>query len=133
MFNLFRSRPAGPREAEPQPDPPPPHASEPCERFSGCSGEEWLEILIRSIDEPVIDGVPMPRFPEAVLQVNTVGHAGAQPLREAAQYFALVDRYARQLGRPLGQDTRLLDFGCGWGRILRFFLRDCRAAHLQGV
>jgi len=27
----------------------------------------------------------------------------------------------------------VLDFGCGWGRILRCFLKDCPAANLRGV
>ena len=133
MFKLFRTRQSGPHAADSPTDQPPPPAGEPCDRFNGLSAPAWLEILIRSIDEPVIDGVRMPAFPDDTLQTNTVGHAGAQPLREAFMYFALVEQYTQKLGRPLGRTTQLLDFGCGWGRILRFFLRDCQAAHLRGV
>jgi ubiquinone/menaquinone biosynthesis C-methylase UbiE len=133
VFKLFRTPPSGPPAADSRVEQPSPQAAEPCDRFSGLASPAWLETLIRSIDEPVIDGAQMPGFPDATLQINTVGHAGAHPLREAFMFFTLVEQYTQQLGRPLGRTTRLLDFGCGWGRILRFFLRDCRAAHLCGV
>ena len=42
----------------------------------------------------------MPAFPDDTLQTNTVGHAGAQPLREAFMYFALVEQYTQ--GRTFG-------------------------------
>jgi predicted RNA methylase len=40
---------------------------------------------------------------------------------------------SRTFGRPLSPETRILDFGCGWGRILRFFLKDVPAKNLIGV
>jgi SAM-dependent methyltransferase len=102
-------------------------------RFSGLNDDEWLALLIRSVTEPVIDGVRMPGFPDDVLQKNTVGSAGEHALREAFTFFSFVKKHARQLGRPVNGKTRVLDFGCAWGRILRCFLKDCHAANLQGV
>jgi SAM-dependent methyltransferase len=34
---------------------------------------------------------------------------------------------------PFGLSTRVLDFGCGWGRMLRCYLRDVSARNLHGV
>jgi 2-polyprenyl-3-methyl-5-hydroxy-6-metoxy-1,4-benzoquinol methylase len=102
-------------------------------RFSTLSDQEWLGTLIRSLDEPVIDGVRMPGYPDAATQRSTVGSSGAQPLQEVFNFFTAVKAYGKRLGRPLQADTRVLDFGCGWGRILRFFLRDCNAANLHGI
>jgi len=107
--------------------------TDPFARFSTLTDQEWLGLLIRSVDEPVIDGVRMPGFPDAITQRSTVGSVGAQPLQEVFGFFAAVKAYGKQLGRPLQVDTRILDFGCGWGRILRFFLRDCLAANLHGI
>src|SRR5262245_47581476 len=107
--------------------------TDPFARFSTLTDQEWLGLLIRSVDEPVIDGVRMPGFPDAITQRSTVGSVGAQPLQEVFGFFTAVKAYGKQLGRPLQVDTRILDFGCGWGRILRFFLRDCLAANLHGI
>jgi SAM-dependent methyltransferase len=108
-------------------------ASEPFERFAGLTDEEWLAVLIRSVTEPVIDGVQMPGFPDDQLQRNTVGNTGAHTLQEAFLFYSVVRKYTEDARNPLDGQTRLLDFGCGWGRILRFFLKDCRADHLLGV
>ena len=118
MFNLFGRR--KPRD-------------EPSARFSGLSDDDWLALLVRSVTEPVIDGVRMPGFPDDLLQRNTVGSAGEQALREAFTFVSFVKKHASQLGRPVNGETRVLDFGCGWGRILRCFLKDCPAANLRGV
>jgi 2-polyprenyl-3-methyl-5-hydroxy-6-metoxy-1,4-benzoquinol methylase len=105
----------------------------PFDEFSKLSDQEWLAILVRSIREPVIDGVRMPGFPSEAVQRSTVGSSGAQPLQEVFNFFSAVKGYGERLGRPLQVDTRVLDFGCGWGRILRFFLRDCSPANLHGI
>ena len=118
MFKLFGKR--KPRD-------------EPFAHFASLSDEEWLALLIRSLTAPVIDGVRMPGFPDDVLQKNTVGSAGEQALREAFTFISFVKKHARQLGRPVNGETRVLDFGCAWGRILRCFLKDCQAANLHGV
>jgi SAM-dependent methyltransferase len=118
VFNLFkRSKPP----------------SEPHERFAELTDDEWLALLVRSVSEPIIDGIRMPGFPDDMLQRNTVGSAGEQALREAFMFISFVKKYARELGHPVNSTTRLLDFGCAWGRILRCFLKDCPADHLRGV
>jgi SAM-dependent methyltransferase len=106
---------------------------DPFERFSDVSDQAWLELLIQSVDSPVVDGVPMPRFPADDVQRSTVGSSGAHALREGFQFFSVVKRYAAQVENPLRGDTAVLDFGCGWGRILRFFLKDCGPANLTGI
>jgi GT2 family glycosyltransferase/SAM-dependent methyltransferase len=107
--------------------------TDPFARFSSLPDQEWLSILIRSVEEPVIDGIRMPSFPDEVTQKTIVGAVGAHTLREAFNFFSTVKKYCGRLDRPLDGQTRLLDFGCGWGRILRFFLKDCHPAHLWGI
>lgn len=36
-------------------------------------------------------------------------------------------------GNGLGDDTKVMDFGCAWGRIIRFWLRDLPPENLHGV
>lgn len=102
-------------------------------RFRGLNDAAWLEVLTRSVEEPTIDGVRMPAFPDPLLQRNTVGSTGEHAMREAFKFFTVVRDEVALLGSPLDRHTRVLDFGCGWGRIIRCFLRDCEADHLQGI
>ena len=99
MFNLFkRSKPP----------------NEPHERFAELTDDEWLALLVRSVTEPVIDGIRMPGFPDDMLQRNTVGSAGEQALREAFTFLSFVKKYARELGHPVDGTTRVSRF---WVRV----------------
>ena len=106
---------------------------EPVTQFSGLSDEAWVNLLMRSVTEPVLEGIRMPGFPDAQTQTKTVGYHGEEALRYATPFYLLVKKYALELDRPIDATTRVLDFGCGWGRILRFFLKDCQTAHLHGI
>jgi SAM-dependent methyltransferase len=72
-------------------------------------------------------------YPSAELQVNTVGLAGAAALSQAFQFWLDVRDACRASGLVLGPSTRILDFGCGWGRIARFFFRDTRPENVMGI
>lgn len=101
-------------------------------RLRALSDESWLHLLNRSVDEAVIDGIAFPRFPSAQQQANFVGSAYRDALQEAFNFVSLFRGYAGALGAPIGRDTQLLDFGCGWGRFLRFFWKDVAPANLHG-
>ncbi|GBQ12587.1 class I SAM-dependent methyltransferase [Swaminathania salitolerans] len=108
-------------------------ASDLFDRFRTCSDEEWLRLLVTSLDLEVIDGVAMPRFPDDNLQREIHGHSGEISLHEAWLFLREVKAYARYAGQGLGPDTRLLDFGCGWGRIARLFMKDIRPENIFGI
>lgn len=93
---------------------------------------EWLKLLQRSVYERSIMGIDFPGFPAPSLQAEFVGSANEDALKEAFAFYVLVKGYASKLGRPLGLGSRLLDFGCGWGRFLRFFWRDVGSEGLYG-
>jgi hypothetical protein len=59
----------------------------------------------------------LPRVPEPVLQARWNGtSAAALATQGAAFYRRLCERFERHGERPL-RDARVLDFGCGWGRL----------------
>ena len=103
------------------------------ETFRGRSDEAWLDILLASVRAPEIDGVRMPAFPAEHLQREMHGHAGAVSLHEAFSFFREIKAYAEYAGRPLAPHRTLLDFGCGWGRVLRLFMKDVQCRNLFGA
>jgi SAM-dependent methyltransferase len=92
----------------------------------------WLKLLMRSIDEPEIDGVKFPAFPKGDIQRRYVGTEYADTLLEASRFHALVKTRAHSLGIALTRGHDVLDFGCGWGRFMRLFWRDVGARGLHG-
>lgn len=66
------------------------------------------------------------------MQQNWTGSIGDATLQEAFDFYRLVLARSRAYGRPVGRATRVLDFGCGWGRITRFFLREVDPGNLVG-
>lgn len=101
--------------------------------FGSLSDRQWLRTLLSSIRKPVQRGLALPGFPPATVQRNFVGSADDAALREAARFYAIVKKYCGELDVPLRGTSRVLDFGVGWGRILRFFLKDVAVSGLYGA
>jgi ubiquinone/menaquinone biosynthesis C-methylase UbiE len=88
--------------------------------------QQWYERLVRSIHEPT-EGLP--GFPSAYQQEVFVGKSNEAALAEAFHFYQQV----KAGSYPLRRNSPVLDFGVGWGRILRFFLNDVDPAYLYGV
>jgi SAM-dependent methyltransferase len=102
-------------------------------RFRHLSDDQYFYLLMQSVASRVIQGVTFPGFPDDQIQATFVGSAGRQALFEANEFWRLLKSTAAGLGKPLGPDTRALDFGCGWGRYLRFLNKDVPSESLFGV
>jgi len=97
-----------------------------------ASDEQWLSFLLKSVSTQVIDGVEFPGFPPSDLQARFVGSSNEGALNEAFRFYQFVKRNAENAGAPLRPEQKLLDFGCGWGRYLRFFWKDIASENLHG-
>ena len=100
--------------------------------ITNLSDEKWLDTLIQSVSTRVINDIEFPGFPSDELQTQFVGSANEHTLREAFAFYKLVKESARKFANPLRQESHFLDFGCGWGRFLRFFWKDIDEANLFG-
>ena len=101
--------------------------------FKGVDDEEWLKLLLLGQEgRPELRGV-LPGFPEDGLQIESTGLAGPPALRQAFPIYRLFKGLFEQHGGRLSDCERVLDFGCGWGRILRFFLKDVDPGTLWGI
>ncbi len=101
--------------------------------FNSMPDSKYLSLLIKSIKRPVYRGVRLPGFPEDAVQRQFTGRFGEQALLEAYNFYQCAKKHCVSLGNPIKNGTRILDFGCGWGRIIRFFFKDTGCENLFGV
>jgi len=103
------------------------------EDLRGLAPEVWLARLKRSVVERVQGGLTYPDFPSAEIQRQFVGSAYEDALDEAGKFYAFAQEAMADRAYRGSTGQGYLDFGCGWGRIGRFFLRDFDAKDMVGV
>ena len=92
--------------------------------------DEWVEFLA---GERLLDGHTAPPLPPPDVQRAFVGSSGLDAMHEAGLFYSHVLRALRARDVPADAIGRVLDFGSGWGRIYRLFLRNCDDGNLVGV
>jgi cyclopropane fatty-acyl-phospholipid synthase-like methyltransferase len=97
------------------------------------SFKNHFDLLLRSVDEPVVDGVQMPGFPDSATQSKFVGSVGQPALREGFSFYLVLREYCKQTGNSVYRDIPVLDFGCGWGRMSRLFFHSISSQNFWGV
>ena len=60
---------------------------EPSSIFGDLDDEAWFEVLVRSINEPIISGVILPGFPKPDVQATIGGSSGRITLQEAFNFL----------------------------------------------
>ena len=102
--------------------------------FGGVSGEVWRRLHIEEREQcdflarylPALSGDPD-------FEAKFVGKSGAEALAVGFQVYELFRSLFEEYARPLVPSSRVLDFGCGWGRVIRFFLKDIAPENLIGI
>jgi 2-polyprenyl-3-methyl-5-hydroxy-6-metoxy-1,4-benzoquinol methylase len=84
---------------------------------------EWFELQFNPELALAKYGIALPALPSDDVQVGFTGLSGRVNLLQAFSFYRYVSSICRihQVIEP-----RILDFGGGWGRISRFFLRDTK-------
>ena len=90
--------------------------------------EKWFEMNLfpEQGDEPL--GFALPTLPPDEVQRNFTGKAGRDNLQQAFSFYKFIRENFLSASSPL-----VMDFGAGWGRIARFFLRDTIPQNLFAV
>ena len=101
--------------------------------FKKIDNHQWIEAVRHSVTQPVINGVHFPGFSDPKLSIEMVGSVSEQALREVSPVYLAIHDYAHTAGLVFGPDTRVLDFGCGFGELLRYFMKDIAPGNLIGT
>jgi SAM-dependent methyltransferase len=91
----------------------------------------WLLTDGYNLDSLVKD--LLPSMPAEDIQTHYTGHSGRATLKEAYLAYGIFKQLAASNSIDLRECDNILDFGCGWGRIIRFFLKDVEPSKLHGV
>ena len=96
------------------------------------TAKEWRDRLLASVHQPVQQDLIYPGFPNEEVQRTFVGSAYEDALNEGYRFYAHIQNHLARPRLKVGS-RRYLDFGCGWGRIGRFFLRDFERGDMAAV
>jgi glycosyltransferase involved in cell wall biosynthesis len=94
----------------------------------GLSDEEWLEMNLDPRGKR-LRGLSLPSIPPEDVQMGFTGRAGRDNLLQAFAFYT----FLRNRCLPGIPDATIMDFGAGWGRLARFFLRDTAPENIYAV
>jgi SAM-dependent methyltransferase len=91
------------------------------ERFSALSDDEWLALWLSTEKSTNISDLEFPTVPDQELQLQIHGSASWEiSMREAFDFYRFVKS---NVELNANGSCRFLDYGCGWGRMARPFMR----------
>ena len=101
-------------------------------KFHRLNDSKWIDLLFKSVDAQIIKNITFPGFPGEEFQVSMIGNSGKNSLYEPKHMYQEIRRIAAQKNMQFNEKTTLLDFACGYGRNIRFFLKDIYPGNLFG-
>jgi SAM-dependent methyltransferase len=102
--------------------------------FGGVTEEAWRELHLEGREQCAFLARYLPGLSgDPDFEAKFVGKSGTEALSVGFQVYELFRQLYENYAQPLGPSLRVLDFGCGWGRVIRFFLKDIAPENLIGI
>lgn len=105
----------------------------PAALFRDIGDDTWYRLNTQGCRDFQVVRSFLPSLPDEDTQTRYVGSAGDKALNEAFDLYRLCKRIFHKQHGNLRTSQAVLDFGCGWGRVIRFFLKDLEPDRLYGV
>jgi SAM-dependent methyltransferase len=105
----------------------------PRELFATLDDDFWVWSLTTGRRKSDMLAEFLPGLPSEEIQLKTNGISGDVALQDGYLMYLLFRKIYVAYRGELGPASGILDFGCGWGRITRFFLKDVEPDALWGV
>lgn len=103
------------------------------ERCRGMDPVSWGELLWLGASHRRIGDMRFPGLPDEQLQKGMVGQCGKEALNEIRDFYATLMECCEAISWSLHGASQALDFGCGFGRVTRFFLKDVDRENLYAT
>ena len=93
----------------------------------------WLELncAVQADRNPLRE--ILPDVPSDTTRRAFTSRGGREDFEQAFSFYRHARRWCEREGVPRWKEGRVLDFGCGWGRVLRFWIKDLDPDQLWGV
>jgi len=101
--------------------------------FNDVDDDVWLWLNTAGYRQNPALRKLLPSLPDEKLQLQYTGRSGDETLSDGFASYRLFKRLGEQHIGDLSHCNNIMDFGCGWGRIIRFFLRDVEPTALWGI
>ncbi len=101
--------------------------------FGGLDDDAWRWLNFEGRELCPFLARYLPALPGEAEQARVTARSGQEALELGFQIYALFRQLYEEEGGPFTKDSRVLDFGCGWGRVTRFFLKNVAPGNLMGV
>ena len=106
----------------------------PSTSFADADDRLWRWANIEGRERSARIRAALPPLPDETVQKRFTGTSGRTTLGEAARFVRLVKDFADEYHPGgFGGCRDVVDYGCGWGRIVRFWLKDVAPGHLIGI
>ena len=104
----------------------------PNEVFSAVSDDCWFWLNTEGVRRNQKLRDYLPRLADEHTQQLFTGDKGDATLKEGYLYYKIFKEQFEKHRGSLSSAQKILDFGCGWGRIIRFFLKDLDPEKIWG-
>jgi SAM-dependent methyltransferase len=100
--------------------------------FRGLDDDVWALLLGRRYTTYKSILETLPHLPDPDLQMRWNGAQGLELLNQSKSFYRHCKTMLSRHGSVPLEDALILDFGCGWGRLARFFSRDVEPGAVHG-
>ncbi len=101
--------------------------------FGKFSDDLWLWANTAGYREHQELRAILPAMPDEGTQARFTGLTGDETLIPAFEAYALLKQLSEKYLGRISDVQCILDFGCGWGRMVRFFLKDLEPSRIWGA
>jgi SAM-dependent methyltransferase len=105
----------------------------PIEYFQDLSDDYFFWLMANGPKTGLVSEEILPGIAPEHIQRTWTGSHGNTTFKQGFNFYKVVKAASKEYYRPIDRDFNICDFGVGWGRIIRFFLRDVSVQNLIGL